>query len=118
MIEKYSEEEIRQLIRELRDYGFEVKKNTKVSVLGEEASGVLGGHPFIHGKLAGAIYTIADFATNNYEKRPSRNGGIPRTFACKNVSDDRDQEYRRVIRGILETIKPHYGVVGFRDHRD
>lgn len=112
MIEKFSDQELKQLIAELKEVGFEVKDNAKSYVVRQVAKEVFGGTPFICDEIRKGIFLITDFCTDNYERDKAG-----RNCSCKIVPESKSEEYREIIRGIFEAIKPHYGMIGFRDKK-
>lgn len=114
MIEKFTKEELNTLINELRENGYTVKENRKGAVLIQEAEKLGMNDCCITEPLKKAITEIADWATDNTEDKPSKNGNPPRTYKKPTVSPEIEEEYRRICRGILETIQRHYGKIGFR----
>lgn len=109
MLERLSKEEIDQLLSELKENGYNVTQMTKGIVSNQEASKIFGCNVFISGELKKAMYTIADYVTNNYEKK----GKITRKRQF--IPHEIEKEYRQIISGIINAIKPYYGIVGFRE---
>ena len=109
MIEKYTDEELQTIIKELRAVGYEVNKTSKQLLMKEEAVKIFGGSPFITHEIGGSIFRIADFVTNNYEMKNKNK------TARKYIPGNIDKEYRSIVSRILEVIKPYYGVLGFLD---
>ena len=110
MIENFTAEEFSQLIKELKETGYEIKVNTKSKILRKEATAMFGGHPYITNELMKAIYIIADFATDNYEYRGKKGNRYHSTI----VAEEKQNEYSRIVKGILEVLKPCYGKIGFQ----
>lgn len=108
MIEKFSKEELEQIIKELQETGLTVKDNPKNRVITEEAVKVLGGRPFITSDIRKAINILADFVTDNYERKDCKNGKYQKR-ALTTISKEKEDDYRKVARGIFETLKPYYG---------
>lgn len=117
MIEKFTEEELKQIILELKDYKHDIGQRRKGFVLSEEARNVLGGRPYITTDIRKSILTIADILTNNYERVPTNNKNTVgyRDIGRKDIPEDKEKEirYREIIKGILSVMKPDYGVKGF-----
>lgn len=109
MIEKYTDEELKIIINELRAVGYEVKQTTKQMLMKEEAVKILGGDPFVCHEIGGSIFKIADFITDNYDRTTSK-----RT-ARKHITGNIEERYRSIVAGVLEVIKPYYGMLGFVD---
>lgn len=110
MIETFTKEELKSIIEELKMIGYEVKRTTKQRVMQEEAVKAYGGEPFVCQDVGGSIFRIADFMTNNYERK---NG---RKCSRKYIPEEVDETYRSIISGILEVIRPYYGMwPGFVD---
>lgn len=119
MIERFSKEELEQIIQELNEIGMKVKVNYKGRVLSEEAGNVFGGSPYISTDIRKSILRIADLMTNNFEyPKPGEPVKTTRTYARSTVPDEIAKEYRKIISGIFEVMKPHYGMLGFRDKND
>lgn len=112
MIEKYTEEELKIIIKELRAVGYDVKQTTKQMVMKEEAGKIFGGDPFVCADIGGSIFKIADFMLDNYDRKPDRK------TARKKVQGDIEEEYRRIVSEILGVIRKYYGMNGFRDRND
>ena len=110
MIEKFTEEELKEIIEDLKMVGYEVRKTTKQRIMKEESVKAFGGNPFICQEVAGSIFRIADVMTNNYERK---NG---RRCVRKHIPEEIDKTYRTILSGIMEVIRPYYGMwLGFRD---
>jgi len=109
MIEKYTDEELKTIIKELRAVGYEVKQTSKQLLMKEEAVKIFGGDPFITHEIGGSIFRIADFITNNYELKNKNK------TARKHIPGNIEERYRSVVAGVLEVIKPYYGILGFLD---
>ena len=114
MIENLTKEEITQLIDELREHGYEIQRSMKEALVQEECKKLNMGNAFVTTCIKKSIYTIADWATDNYTRHETRNG-TPRTHANKFVPCEKEAEYRKIISGILEVIKPYYGRLGFEE---
>ena len=112
MIEKFSKEELEQIIKEIGELGIQVKVNHKGNVINEEGEAVFGSRPYIGCNFRKPILKIADSLTNNFEKKNSK------TYARKDVPEEINEKYREIVRGILNVMKPYYGsVMGFRPGR-
>lgn len=107
MIEKFTEAELRQIIFELKNNGYDIEERQKAALMHEECEKVFGFDAFVCGEVGGAIFQIADFMTDNYEKM------LHQKRRKKIVASDISEEYRRIVSGILEVIKPHLGKTGF-----
>ena len=114
MIENFTDEELKILIKEIAEYKKDVGQRAKGYVLRDEAIKVLGGNPYIFDYLTSAILTIADYITDNYEYKRNKNGMKIR-YKRKIVPEETREEYGEIIRGILNAIKYKYGMEGFRD---
>ena len=66
MIEKFSREEIEEIIRELKDEGYKFKPNLKGLVLNQEAEKVFKCRAYITEDIRKPILQLADWATDNY----------------------------------------------------
>ena len=75
----------------------------------EVAGEIFGGEPFVCADIGGSIFKISDYILNNYEKR---NG---KKYTRKNVPKNIEDEYKKIMSGLLTVIKPYYGMLGFRD---
>ena len=116
MLENFSSDEIKKIVAELNEKGYVVKVNRKGELLEQESEALGMKDPFITKEVKDAIFALADWAADNYTKTPSKSGGAVRKLKNKGVGSDIEEEYRRVLRGILKTIKPHFNKkVGFRD---
>ena len=107
MLERLSQEEIEQLLSELKDNGYNVTQMTKAVISNQEAKKIFGCNVFISGELKKAMYTIADKVTNNYEEKAKV------TRKRQFVPQEIEKEYREIIRGIINAIKPYFGMIGF-----
>lgn len=113
-LDELSKDEINELIAELKASGYYVRENRKGAILKQEAEKLGMDNCFISQEVTQAIYNIADWATNNKEKKAPKNGGIPRTYKRATVDASIEKEYREICNGVLKTIQPYYGRVGFR----
>lgn len=116
MIEKFSKEELDQILKEVNELALAEKPNHKRRIVLEESSDVLGSRPFICSGLKSPIYAIADFITNNYERREVKGSNITRSYVQVLVPKEKENDYRKIVRGIIEVLKPYYGMEGFRQH--
>jgi len=111
MLENMSQKDIFALLKELGDAGYVVKGNEKSSVVKSEAEKVFGCKVFMAEVIRKSITDLADFLTNNYEEK--RKNTIRRPFIPLGI----DKEYREIVRGILEVMRPYFGRTGFCEHR-
>ena len=109
MIEKYTEEELQTIIKELRAVGYDVKKTSKQMVMKEEAIKIFGGDPYVSHEIGGSIFKMADFVTNNYDCKNKNK------TARKHIPGNIEEKYRAIVAGMLEVLKPYYGRPGFVD---
>ena len=107
MIEKFSEEELMQIKKEL---GLPVN-STKGDLFFRERNEL---HELWIGKGAGVdcikfVYKIIDFTLNNFvERKSSKFKGKTVLSTCNNVIKPEDEsEYRQMLQEILEIIKKH-----------
>lgn len=114
MLENLSKDELNNLIAELKASGYDVRENQKGAILEQEAEKLGLVDCYICQELRKSIFNIADWATNNKEKKEAKNGNISRTYKRKTVDASIEKEYRRICNEILKTIQPYYGKVGFR----
>lgn len=118
MIENFTEEEIKQLIEELKPFRGKYEENSKTLILRQVANEVFGKPTYVCDAISRSMFAIADDVTDNYERIPPKSGkGIPKTYKRRNVPKESEDEYRRVLKGILEVLKPHYGKLGLRERR-
>lgn len=122
MIEKYTKDEVKQIIEELKQNGYEIKENGngikengKGRILLQEAEAIGLHNLYIRNDLNTAIFTIADWVTDNYTKKTPKGEGAGRTYKKKTVSADKEEQYRKICKGILLLIADQYGRAGFRD---
>lgn len=109
MIERFTEEELQILYKELKEAGFGNLRYFKGDILSRTARSVYGGNPYINGKIRTPILAIADELTDNYETRGER------TYKKNTIQPEIEETYKTIIKRILEAIKPYYGKMGFRD---
>ena len=117
MIEMFTNEQIDILINDLKQNGYTIKEPTlekaKITILREEADKLDMGKIFAAKGVADLIYGAADMITDNYKKTRVVNGktyDYRRTVVPAHLID----EYSKVVRAILEALKPWYGKLGFR----
>lgn len=111
MLEKFSKEEIDQILVELKKEGYKIQGivDGKTTILDREAKS-LGLDCYKIGKgyttsLKSPIFEIADMITGNYEKRAMKSGGH-KTFKRPNsVDPDIAEEWRMVCHSVLAGIK-------------
>lgn len=111
MIENMSQRDITLLLKELGDAGYVVKGNDKGSILKSEAEKAFGCKVFMTQDIRKSITDLADRLTNNYEE--NRKNMVKRACVPLNI----DEDYKKIIRGILEVMRPYFGMVGFCEHR-
>ena len=99
---------------EIKQQGIEIKKTTKHSVMEEEAEKIFGGNPFVSSSISQHIFRIADYVTKNNTHMITQNGR-PRNVINRGLPKGMEDNYRQIVNGILQTIKPYYGMIGFRD---
>ena len=109
MIEKYTDEELQTIIKELRAVGYEVKQTSKQLLMKEEAVKIFGGDPFVTHEIGGSIFRIADFITGNYDMKNKNKS------ARKHIPGNIEEKYRTIVSGMLKVIQPYYGMLGFVD---
>lgn len=107
MIEKFTNEEIAELLSDLEEYGYikgaKVEHVLKSTVLRNELDAL--GCKYIRSEaMRGHIFAIVDEVTNNYEKAE---GGYKRK-RLQYIKDENVEEYTRVIKGIVKAIQPYY----------
>ena len=107
MIEQFTYEQIKTIIKELKASGYEV--TSKQMIMKEEAVKVFGGNPFVSQNISGSIFKIADFITENFEKKEHNK------VARRYIPGEIEETYRTIISGILKVLKPYYGMLGLRD---
>ena len=112
MIEQFTDKELKTIINELRVAGYDVRFSSKQLVMKEEAKKVFGGDPFVCHDIGGSIFKIADFVTENFDRKDRGK------YARKYVPSEVEDTYREIVGKILTVIKPYYGVTGFKDQND
>ena len=113
-LDELSKDEINELIVELRASGYDVRENRKGVILKQEAEKLGMIDCYICQELRKSIFDIADWVTNNTEKKAAKNGGISRTYKKATVDASIEKEYREICNGVLKIIQPYYGRLGFR----
>lgn len=113
-LNELSKDEINELIAELKASGYDVRENRKGSILEQEAEKLGMVDCYICQELRKSIFDIADWATNNKEKKEVKSGGVSRTYKKATVDASIEKEYREICNGILKIIQPYYGRLGFR----
>jgi len=111
MIENMSQKDITALLKELGDAGYVVKGNEKASVVKSEAEKAFGCKVFITHDIRKNITDLADRLTDNYEEKSK----ITVRRSC--IPLEIDEEYRKIVSGILEVMRPYFGMTGFCEHR-
>lgn len=111
MIENMSQKDITALLKELGDAGYVVKGNEKASVLKSEAEKAFGCKVFMTQDIRKSITDLADRLTDNYEEK--RKNTVRRSCVPLEI----DEEYRKIVSGILEVMRPYFGMTGFCEHR-
>lgn len=113
MIEKFTEDELRQIVKEIKEQKVLVNSD-KAYVLRGLSEKVYGKRIFIGDDISSGIFGIADFLTDNYERRPRMNTKVLSRFRRKSLPKGREEEYKKICEGILKVIEPYAGMVGFR----
>lgn len=114
MIEKFSQEEIKQLISELTETGMLKSTSHKAVILREESENLGYKNLFVQSDLSVNLYNIADYMTENYTKKETSTGKV-RTCKTSTVPKEKEQKYREVISALLLALKPYCGILGFRE---
>lgn len=98
-LESMSKEELLALEKKLRS--MDIHEKSKRIILDEE----LAKFGMYNRRLTPceAIYMIADCCTNNFTKKKVRNGKTY-DYRNSNVPKEKVEQYRKVIRGILNVI--------------
>lgn len=117
-LDELSKDEINELIAELKASGYDVRENRKGAILEQEAEKIGMVDCYICQELRKSIFDIADWATNNKEKKEAKNGGLSRTYKKATVDASIEKEYREICNGILKIIQPYYGRLGFQQRRN
>lgn len=107
ILDQFTKEEIDQIIKELKTEGRDIRPNLKGFVLNEEAEKLFKCKVYISQTLRKPILELADWATDNYEQKEKQK------LRKKDVSENIDEEYREIIRGILQALSKHLGKLGF-----
>ena len=110
MLENMTNEEIEQLLCELKEAGYHVKRVRKIDILREECESMGLYNASFSTRIRTAIYQIADILTDNYEITPQ---GY-KSFSPAPPDINR-AEYKKIIHGILEAIAPYYGNDEFKE---
>ena len=110
MAQNMNNQEIDQLIKKLEEAGYIVKGNDKATLFRSEAEKAFDCRVFVMQDLRSHILAIADFLTDNYEKK-QRN-----VVKRSNVPVPLEDEYRKIVSGILEVMRPYFGKDGFNKH--
>ena len=114
-LENLTKDEINEIIAELKAQGYDVRENRKSVILEQEAEKLGMVDCYFANELRKSILNIADFATDNTEKKtPAYEGATTRRHKKGTVDASIDKDYREICSGILKTIQPYYGRQGFR----
>lgn len=117
MLEKYTNEELKDLIKELKKRGYDIKENRKGEILDQEAEKLGMPNSFISLDVSNHIYALADWATDNYIIKNPKKGGPARCYRTQTIPADIEKEYRQILSVILTALKPYYGKLEFREKR-
>ena len=111
MIEGMSQKDIAMLLKELGDAGYVVKGNEKASLIKSEAEKIFACEVFITQNIRNSITELADWATDNFEKKNARDYRRPVVPLVI------DEEYRKIVSGILKVLQPYFGKIGFEKRK-
>ena len=114
MIELFTEEEIKTLIRELEEIKSESYQGTKGQIMQKAARELGMGHVFMSSELRYAFFQVCDYLTEN-KTRTTTSAGKPRDVRNKVVPVEIRDKYVELVKGMLTAMKPYYGMLGFRD---
>lgn len=103
-IDKLNNEEINELLAKLEQAGYSLNIADKARIMAQEINKLEIRKPQVVDKFRRAIYQIADEATVNYYYTGGE-GVTQRT--TKDVPVEKQEEYRRIVSGILKVIKPY-----------
>ena len=116
MIEKLSQEELKQLISELTENGLLKMTGSKANILMEEAEKLGYKGLFVQSDMSANLYNIADQVTDNFVTKITSSGKT-RTCKTNTVPKEKEQKYREVISALLLALKPYTGISGFKEIR-
>ncbi len=109
MLEKFSENEISQMLEELEAQGYDIQKNNgnKGAIARKQAEKLEINTRDLCSEVKHAIFEIADFATGNIEVK-GYNGKFP-TKTCKKrtVDNNLKSDYEMIIYELLKALKPY-----------
>ena len=103
-----------EMIAELKSQGYVIKEPSgrlfKLKLLRLEADKLGMPNLFVTKEILDAFYIAADYATGNYTKKKTKSGWYAN---CRNqfVREDMEDEYKRILRGFLEVMKPYYNKI-------
>lgn len=104
MIEKMSEDERREVIKELHEAGYIAGDRQKSSFLPRSEFDDTGLYYYDVSKY---IFGIADEVTNNFTEKEVKDTGTYHRYKNKAVSFEKSADYEAICKSIMEVIKKY-----------
>ena len=113
MIEQFTEDEIKQLEKELKERKSKIYQRTRHQIIKRAACELGMDGMFMCDNLKDALIRLIDGLTENYTYVPT-SGNIPREVRNKIVPVELSDEYLNLAKALLTAMKPYYGKnIGF-----
>lgn len=113
MIEKFSDEELEQIKRELGLYDKRVKLNNNEKHI-DEIKDILGEKPFSnyvmyegYNNIFWCIAFIVSCSMNNFSRRKYKNNKIGNWTVKQTIPIEQEEEYHKMFSEIIEIMKKH-----------
>lgn len=106
MIERFSKEELEQIVKELKTAGYSIDNESKAYLFQRARHDA--EIPYVYEDIRRAIYDITDRLTDNYSERSCKAGAV-RKMRNNHVPEDKKVMYSAILRDMLGALKPYIG---------
>ena len=113
MIEQFTDEELKIIIKELNIRKSDAVQGSRNSIILKAAQELDMGDMFMCTDLRDGFYKLVDFLTEN-KTRTTTCSGKPRDVRNNIVPTEKREEYKELVKQLLTVMKPYYGMLGFR----
>lgn len=112
MIEQFTEDEIKQLEKELKEKKSEIYQRTRYQIIKRAACELEMDGMYMSSDIRDSLIRLIDYLTENYTF-VSTSGNIHRQVRNKIVPVELSNEYLNLAKALLTAMKPYYGKPGF-----
>lgn len=116
MIEQFSDDELKIIIKEIEQRKHENQLGTRSQIIKREAEALGMGDMFMSTEMRDCFVKLLDYLTENYTRQTNMSGK-PRDVRNKIVPEKLRDKYAELARELLKAMMPYYGMLGFRPRR-